>query len=580
MSRPIRIVWFCLICMVAMVGIASAQGNAGIQIDQVDVKQFPNLEVLASVQDQNGIPVSDLSKTAFEIVEDGRTSFPPEQLATQVNPDALVSIALVLDLSGSMQGKPLQQAKAASAELLDALLGGDADADRVAVFGLKRPVAPDEMTYDKDLEYPFGNDKDQVKALIENLTIDENRPTPLYDDLFRVVKLISDQKGRRAIILISDGIDTVSQLQADDPIAEANRSHIPIFPISLSTNKVDKDYLQRLAVRTGGIYREAPSPEEFSPLFRQVLEQLKLQYKLSYPTRLPDDKGTHSVLVRVRSPQVQGFDEMKFSLAAPAVVGEALSATPAPGEEAAGETGAIVETAESSAAGAPEKWIDKARDFVTDNPLPSALIGAAMMLALLLIVLIVIWWRRRPVEAESLAGFGQAAPVDEWRSGSSAAAKMPATDTATGEDSTLSPGQSAPSTASTAGPGYQASPFAGQPPRPSPVSAPAAGGTRVIERGPRHTAVLVNVSDPTRRYDLLAVTDVGRGQENTIQLSSITVSRQHARVRLQEEAFLLYDLGSANGTTVNGEAVADPRTLRDGDVVAFGEVKFTFRQLS
>lgn len=579
MSRPIQIAWFCLICMVVVAGIAYAQGNAGIQIDQVDVKEFPNLVVLASVQDQNGIPVSDLSKTAFEIVEDGRTSFPPDQLTTQVNPDAVVSIALVLDLSGSMRGEPLQQAKAASAELLDALLGGDADADRVALFGLKRPVAPDEKTYDKDLEYPFGNDKDQVKALIENLTIDENRPTPLYDALFRVVKLISDQKGRRAIIVISDGIDTVSQLQADDPIAEANRSHIPIFPISLSTNKVDKDYLQRLAVRTGGTYREAPSPEEFSPLFRQVLEQLRLQYKLSYPTRLPDDKETHSVLVRVRSPQVQGFDEVKFSLTAPAIAGEALSATPAAGEEAAGETDAIVKTTETSPAGAPEKWISEARDFVTDNPLPSALIGAAMMLALLLIALIVIWWRRRPAEAESFAGFGQAAPVDEWKGGSSAAAKMQATDAATGEDSTLSPGQSAPSTAPTAGPGDKASPFAGQP-RPSPVSAPAAGGTRVIERGPRHTAVLVNVTDPTKRYDLLAVTDVGRGQESTIQLSSITVSRQHARIRLQEDAFLLYDLGSANGTTVNGEPVADPRTLRDGDVVAFGEVKFTFRQLS
>ncbi len=586
MARHIRITLLWLLGMLALAGLAAAQGGGGIKIDSVDTGDYPNLAVLASVLDQNGIPVTDLSKTAFEIVEDGRSSFPPEEVSTQINPDARVSIALILDLSGSMRGKPLEQAKAASVQLMDALLDVEGDADRVAVFGLKRPVAAGDMTYDQALEFPFGNNKTQALALVDSLTIDENRPTPLYDALFRAVKLASGQEGRRAIIVISDGIDSVSKLKADDPIAEANRSHIPIFPISLSTNKVDKDYLQRLAVRTGGVYREAPSPDEFSPLFQQVLDQLKLQYKLSYASRVPNDEATHSVLVRVRSPQAEGFDEVKFSLAAPPAAEEGAAGTTTAGESAAtaGETSVPTTTPE---AGTSEGLADDVRTFVTDNPVPSALIGAAALLALLLIVLIFVWWRRRPSEPEPVAGFGGAAAPEGRLPRGPVAANLPATEAGTLGNQTLPPGGAPPGTAPTAGPGYAAPAFWGGPsappagaPPPAPGAPPAAGGTRVIAHGPKHTAVLVSVTTPGLRYDVLAETSIGRSQENTIHLNSAMVSRQHARIRQEDDVFLLFDLGSANGTTVNGEPVIDPRPLHDGDVVAFGDVKFTFRQLS
>ena len=75
---------------------------------------------------------------------------------------------------------------------------------------------------------------------------------------------------------------------------------------------MDKSFLQRLAVRTGGQYRKAPSPEEFTPLFQEVLDQMKLQYKLDYESRIAKDDNPHSVLVRVSAPQVEAFDEAKF----------------------------------------------------------------------------------------------------------------------------------------------------------------------------------------------------------------------------------------------------------------------------
>jgi pSer/pThr/pTyr-binding forkhead associated (FHA) protein len=110
--------------------------------------------------------------------------------------------------------------------------------------------------------------------------------------------------------------------------------------------------------------------------------------------------------------------------------------------------------------------------------------------------------------------------------------------------------------------------------------APAAGGTRVIQRMPKHVGILVDPKDASKRYDVLASTDIGRAGSNTIVLAHVTISRQHARIRVDDDQFLLFDLGSANGTYVNDQPVEEPVALQDGDRVRFGEVELIFRQLS
>lgn len=569
--------WAILACLVILVlaatPLAGAQSGGSITVDQVDPSQHPAMTVLTSVRDANGVPVPGLGASAFELVEDGRTSFPPQTVTTQVNPDAVVSIALVVDLSGSMAGKPLEEAKAASIQLLDALLNVEADPDRVAFFGINRDVAPDDTAFDPAVEVPFGNDKNMVLNVVNFLTVEGNKPTPLYDALFRVVKFSAGQPGRKAIIVISDGVDKVSTLNADDPINEANRNNIPIFPISLGANTVDEDFMQRLAVRTGGQYRKAPTPEEFSPLFQEVLDQMKLQYMLGYQSRIEQDDNAHSLLVRVRSPQVQGYDEIKFTFdqpAPPPAGGEsgAAATQPAPAPITAGGTTATP-LAEEDAGG----FVDDVTTFVEDNPLPAALIGAAALLLLLLIVLLFVWARRRKATPAPASDFG----VDDWQVG--APATVPATEVDMGGPSQPAMGDAATS-APTVGPGSPPAPWPGAPAPMPPNAAPAAGATRILQRAPQHAALLIDRKDASRRFDLVATTDIGRAEGNTVIINDPTMSRQHARIRLEEDRFLLFDLGSANGTFVNGAKVEAPVVLADGDTVRFGEAEFTFKQLT
>jgi pSer/pThr/pTyr-binding forkhead associated (FHA) protein len=62
-----------------------------------------------------------------------------------------------------------------------------------------------------------------------------------------------------------------------------------------------------------------------------------------------------------------------------------------------------------------------------------------------------------------------------------------------------------------------------------------------------------------------------------IALQNRSISRPHAQVERQDDRFMLTDLDSANGTLVNGEMVAEPTALQDGDVIVLGETTILFR---
>ena len=107
--------------------------------------------------------------------------------------------------------------------------------------------------------------------------------------------------------------------------------------------------------------------------------------------------------------------------------------------------------------------------------------------------------------------------------------------------------------------------------------------TVVIQKGPKmkFLGLLVNRKQLSNRYDVDKPTvTVGRQRTNNIVIDDPTVSRQHATIKLEGEQFVLYDLGSANGTFVDGERVREPVPLHDGSIVKFGELEFSLKLMS
>lgn len=89
-------------------------------------------------------------------------------------------------------------------------------------------------------------------------------------------------------------------------------------------------------------------------------------------------------------------------------------------------------------------------------------------------------------------------------------------------------------------------------------------------------AVLVSAdgSNVEVSHSLIANNRIGRAADNTLVLQDETASAHHARLSFHEGQWWLEDLGSRNGTAVNGMALEGPLVLTYGDQIAFGRVEF------
>ena len=286
--------WMSVVLILALVlgstVPVSAQGAVNLSIDSLDMSGFPASRAHVTVRDANGVPIADLGADRFEIIEDGRASFPPSEVTAHVNPDAVISIVMVIDISGSMEGKPIEEAMRAANALLDQLN----EQDRAAIIAFADEIKDlDPAQLEEGKELGFTTDKNAVRNVVNFLDTKIGWDTPLYDAIYKGVKMAeSEPVGKRAVVVMTDGRDERDNANGvpvkdagslstpDDPINEANRHNIPIFSIGLAGigGKIDTKYLTRLAERTGGIYRQAPEPEELTPLFEDVASQQKTQY--------------------------------------------------------------------------------------------------------------------------------------------------------------------------------------------------------------------------------------------------------------------------------------------------------------
>lgn len=82
---------------------------------------------------------------------------------------------------------------------------------------------------------------------------------------------------------------------------------------------------------------------------------------------------------------------------------------------------------------------------------------------------------------------------------------------------------------------------------------------------------------PVFEIDAAAVT-VGRGHANDIPLEDEFASTQHARLEARKDGVWVEDVGSTNGTVVNGTRIDGPRKLAPGDVIRIGDTDFRFER--
>lgn len=245
---------------------ASAPASAQEQALTVNVVGFsaddwPQPQAIVTVEDAQGQPVTDLDASAFQAYLNDAAA-PVTAVTRAVDGSLPIAVVLALDVSGSMNGAALDQAKAAASGFLASL--GPLDTVAVVTFS-------DDVT----VVQPFTLDRSAAGAVIAGLAA--RGETALYDATSESARLAAGSgSSRRAVVLLSDGLDNGSQLSRDEALAAAEELGVPVFAIGLGD--IDRAYLSALADATGGQFAETPSPAGLAQLYGQVAERLRGQY--------------------------------------------------------------------------------------------------------------------------------------------------------------------------------------------------------------------------------------------------------------------------------------------------------------
>lgn len=256
--------------------LAAAQFASGVNLT----------EVYATVTDARGEPVAGLSSSDFRVSEDGR----PQTIAAFAAGEFPLSVVVALDRSFSMAGARLDLAKRAAAAFIRALRPED-EVIVVAVGSEIETITPPVPARDAartawDAIAPWGT-------------------TPLYDATRQSIDIVQTRKGRRALLIISDGVDRDSEMNATALIDYARKSDVLVYPIAVGKERAPE--LAELAAVTGGRSIAVRDPRQLEPALATLARELRLQYLLGYvPSRGTDSEaGWHSITVQVDRPGVR-----------------------------------------------------------------------------------------------------------------------------------------------------------------------------------------------------------------------------------------------------------------------------------
>jgi VWFA-related protein len=287
--------------------VAFAQGDTLVRITQVDKSQFPTVIVYVSVTNAAGEPVG-VDPATLQISENGQVMQPVDvRGGGEVGGDAIpVTTMLVMDISGSMEknGK-LDAAKQAASTYVSQLRPGDQ-------AGL---MAYDTQVYSVQ---PVTADIGALTAAIDGLK--PGSDTAMYNALVEAEKNLEGMEGRKAIIVLTDGLDNKSQFTADDVIAGISQSGLTISAIGFGDAGVtdqtglDEAGLKSLSENTGGLYSFATDVQALTAFYQQYGQSLQSEYAVTYisPSTLRDGVN-RGLTVSLAAAGVQVSSETQYN---------------------------------------------------------------------------------------------------------------------------------------------------------------------------------------------------------------------------------------------------------------------------
>lgn len=263
--------------------------------------------LLATVRNRDGGIVSDLNRDDFILEEDGR----PQTICYFSRESNLpLTLGLLVDTSRS-QLNVLEPERKASYVFLDHMLR-EGDQAFVASFDIRVQMLQG-----------LTNSRELLSAAMERLRIPPRVNTLLYDAIHQTCDHpMRKQKGRKALILLSDGVDAGSETALGSAIEYAQRADTliysiwfheklppwklafgPVRAVEATIRARGEATMQRLPNETGGRYFEVTKDQSLGSIYSQIEEELRNQYSFGYTSNhAGNDKEYRKIELTTKRP--------------------------------------------------------------------------------------------------------------------------------------------------------------------------------------------------------------------------------------------------------------------------------------
>ena len=292
----------------ALASLSAQDADIGAEgedpIFMLDVKV---VNVLATVKDRNGRLLSDLSKNEFVLSEDGvRQDI--QYFAHQT--DLPLTIGLLIDTSGSQQ-MLIPDERRAGMLFFQSVLRPKTDLAFLMTFDRNVELLQDYTASLRLLERGLGELEVEVPTggFHPNPTGHKKQTsTALHDALYLAAdEMFRNQVGRKAVVIISDGVDYGSKVKLRTAIEAARRADIVVYTIEyfdrsfhgLMSFGSGGGTLKRMSEQTGGTFFRVSRGNRLADIFRRIEEEMRSQYSIGYsPKRGLDRAGFRKIALK------------------------------------------------------------------------------------------------------------------------------------------------------------------------------------------------------------------------------------------------------------------------------------------
>lgn len=248
------------------------------------------VNVFVTVTDQRGAPIAGLTKDNFDLLEDGQP-----QTISVFDKESALPLSIVMDIDTSLSTRKDLPLELTSAKHFSHAIIRPIDAMSVFEFS---EVVNEVVHFTSDLKtIDHGIDRPQYGAA-----------TALYDALYLGAQSLDSRQGRKVMVVITDGGDTVSRVDYKEALRAAQEAEAIVYslivvPIEASAGRDTggEHALIQLSEDTGGKYFYASGIAQLDDAFHKISDELRTQYLLAYyPSRRLAESDFRKIQVKVK----------------------------------------------------------------------------------------------------------------------------------------------------------------------------------------------------------------------------------------------------------------------------------------